>query len=155
MLCPRAGLSLLTQEPRLQFYRRQVFHRKLRNQGCSSDQRQVFHCKLRNQGCISAKDRSSIANLGNKAAILLGMIGYGSFPLLCAQHSLLSVWTNLKRSEKLPGAPTWRSEEWIWLTGPFGLHRNSPRELNTGFWPDQRSGNQKHPSPPPYGYRPN
>ena len=32
---PRAGLSLQAQEPRLQFCRRQVFHRKLRNQGCS------------------------------------------------------------------------------------------------------------------------
>ena len=29
----------------------QVFHCKLRHQGCSSAQRQVFHCKLRNQDC--------------------------------------------------------------------------------------------------------
>ena len=29
----------------------QVFHCKLRHQGCSSAQRQVFNCKLRNQGC--------------------------------------------------------------------------------------------------------
>ena len=35
MFCPRAGPSLLAQEPRLQFCRRQVFHCKLRNQGCS------------------------------------------------------------------------------------------------------------------------
>ena len=35
VFCPRAGLSLQTQEPRLQFYRRQVCHRNLRNQGCS------------------------------------------------------------------------------------------------------------------------
>ena len=34
-VCPRPSLSLQTQEPRLQFCRRQVFHRKLRNQGCS------------------------------------------------------------------------------------------------------------------------
>ena len=32
---PRAGPSLQAQEPRLQFCRRQVFHRKFRNQGCS------------------------------------------------------------------------------------------------------------------------
>ena len=32
---PRAGPSLPQQEPRLQFCRRQIFHRKLRNQGCS------------------------------------------------------------------------------------------------------------------------
>ena len=34
-ICPRAGYSLQAQEPRLQFWRRLVFHRKLRNQGCS------------------------------------------------------------------------------------------------------------------------
>ena len=54
----------------------------------------------------------------------------GSFPLLSAPHSLFSIWTNLKRSEKIPGAPTRRWGEWIWLTGPSGLHRNSPQELN-------------------------
>ena len=32
---PKAGPSLQAQEPRLQFCRRQVFHRKLGNQGCS------------------------------------------------------------------------------------------------------------------------
>ena len=78
----------------------------------------------------------------------------GSFPLLSAPRSLslFSVWTNLKRSEKIPGAPTRRWGEWIWLTGPSGLHRNSPQGLNIsfimGFWPDQRSGNSNHPSPP-------
>ena len=35
VFCPRAGPSLQAQEPRLQFCRKQVFHRKLRNQGCS------------------------------------------------------------------------------------------------------------------------
>ena len=55
---------------------------------------------------------------------------YGSFPLLSAPHSLFSIWTNLKRSEKIPGAPTRRWVEWIWLTGPSGLHRNSPQRLN-------------------------
>ena len=35
VFCPRADPSLKVQEPRLQFCRRQVFHRKLRNQGCS------------------------------------------------------------------------------------------------------------------------
>ena len=32
--CPRTGPSLKVQEPRLQFCRRQVFHRKLKIQGC-------------------------------------------------------------------------------------------------------------------------
>ena len=55
---------------------------------------------------------------------------FGSFPLLSAHHSLFSTWTDLKRSEKIAGAPAWRWEERIWLTGPSGLHRNSPQGLN-------------------------
>ena len=35
VFCPRAGPSLQAQEPRLQFCRRQDFHHKLRNQGCT------------------------------------------------------------------------------------------------------------------------
>ena len=35
VFCPRAGLSMQTQEPRMQYCRRQVFHRNLSNQGCS------------------------------------------------------------------------------------------------------------------------
>ena len=35
VFCPMAGPSLQAQEHRLQFCRRQVFHRKLRNQDCS------------------------------------------------------------------------------------------------------------------------
>ena len=54
----------------------------------------------------------------------------GSFPLLSAPHSLFSIWINLKRSEKIPGAPTWRWGERNWLTGPSGLHRNLPQGLN-------------------------
>ena len=54
----------------------------------------------------------------------------GRFPLLSAPHSLFSIWTDLKRSEKTPGAPTKSWGEWIWLTGSSGLHRNSPQVLN-------------------------
>ena len=61
------------------------------------------------------------------------MIRCGSFQLLSAPHYLFSIWTNLKRSEKIPGAPTRRWEEWIWLTGPSGLHRNSPQGLNISY----------------------
>ena len=91
----------------------QVFHYKLRHQGWSSAQRQVFLRKLRNQGCS-----------------LLGMNSCDSFPLLSALHSLFGIWTDLKKSEKIPGAPTWRRREWIRLTGSFGLHRISPQGLN-------------------------
>ena len=86
----------------------QVLHCKLRHQGCNSAQRQVFHCKLRN----------------------LGMNRCNCFLLLSVPHSLFSIWINLKRSKKIPGAPTRRWGEWIWLTGPSGLHRNSPQGLN-------------------------
>ena len=57
----------------------------------------------------------------------------GSFPLLSAPHSLFSIWTDLKRSEKIPGAPAWRWGEWIWLTVPSRLHWNSPQGLNISY----------------------
>ena len=59
-----------------------------------------------------------------------GLNRYSSFPLLSAPHTLFSIWTDFKRSEKIPGAPTWRWGEWIWLIGPSGLHRNSTQGLN-------------------------
>ena len=72
----------------------------------------------------------SLQSQGTKAAVLLGINRCGSFQLLSPPQSLFNIWTNLKRSEKIPGAPTWRWGEWIWLTGPSGLHRNWPQGLN-------------------------
>ena len=92
---------------------------------------EVFHCKCRNQSCSSAEVRSSppTANSGTKAAFYQGWIG--AVASRCVLHpTLFSIWTVLKRSEKIPGAPTWRWGKWIWLTGPSGLHRNSPHGLN-------------------------
>ena len=66
------------------------------------------------------------ANSGTKDAVLLVINMCGSFPLLSAHHSLFSIWTAIKRSEKIPGAPLWRWGEWIWLTGPSLLHKLSP-----------------------------
>ena len=103
------------------------------------------------KAAVLLKGRSSTANSGTQAAVLLGIDRCGSFPLLSAPHSLFSIWTDLKRSEKIPGPPTWRWGEWIWLTGPSGLHWNSPQGLNISsisFWPDQRSGNHNQPSSP-------
>ena len=82
------------------------------------------------KAAVPLKVRSSTANSETQAAVLLGMDRCGSFPLLSAPHSLFSVWTDLKITEKIPWAPTWRWGEWIWLTGPSGLHRSSPRGLN-------------------------
>ena len=112
----------------------QAFHCKCRNKGCSSVQRKVFHCKLR-----------------TKFAVLLGINKCGSFPLISTRHSLFSIWTDLESSEKIPGAPSWRWGEWIWLTGPSGLHRNSQQELNissSGFFGQIRHSEIIHPSPP-------
>ena len=94
----------------------QVLHCKLRNQGRNSAQRQVFHRKLRNQG-----------------SFYQGLNRCGSFPMLSAPHSLVSIWTDLKIPENIPGAPTWSWGEWIWLTGPSGLYRNLPQGLNIKF----------------------
>ena len=96
---------------------------------CSA-QGQVLHCKRRNLVCSSAEGRSSTTNSGTKAAVLLGMNRCGSFPFLSAYHSLFSIWIDHKRSEKIPEAPTWWWGEWLWLTGPSGLHQNSPQGLN-------------------------
>ena len=94
-----------------------------------SDQGQVFHSKLRLQGCILPKGRSSTANSGTKVAVSLGMNRCGNFP--CFPHpNLFSIWTDLTRSEKIPGGPAYRWREWIWLTGPSVFHRNSPQGLN-------------------------
>ena len=91
-----------------------------------------------NSGTMAAvlpRDRSSTANSGTKVAVLLGMNRCGSFPLLSAPYSLslslslFSIWTDFKRSENVPGAPARRWGEWIWLTEPSGLHRNSPQWL--------------------------
>ena len=68
---------------------------------CSA-QGQDYHCKLRYQGCSSAQRQFFTGNSGNKVAVLLGMNGCSSFPLLSAPHSLLSIWTDLERSEKIP-----------------------------------------------------
>ena len=92
---------------------------------------------------VLPKSRSFTANSGTKAAVLLRMNRCGSFLFLSAPHSLFSIWTDLKRSERIPGAATWSWGEWTWLTGTYGLQRNSPQGLNQfhqGFWPDKRSG---------------
>ena len=85
------------------------------------------------KAAVLPKDRSSIANSGTKVAVLLGMDRGGSFPLFYAPHSPCSIWTDLKRFEKTAGAPAWRCWEWIWLTGPSGLHHNSSQGLNISF----------------------
>ena len=83
----------------------------------------------RTKTAVLPKGRSSTANSGTKVVVLLGMTRCGSFPLLFAHYSLFRIWTDLKRSETIPVAAAWWWE-WIWLTGPSGMHWNSPQVLN-------------------------
>ena len=99
--CPRPGISLQMQEPRLQF------------------------CPKRGLPQQTQEPR---------VAVLLGINRCGSFPLFSTPHSLFSTWADLKRLENIPGAPTWKSGERIWLSRPSGLHRHSPLGLNIIFW---------------------
>ena len=82
------------------------------------------------KAAVLPKNSSSTANSGTVVAVLLGMNRCSSFPLLSAPHSLFSIWTELKISKKIPGAPTWGWGEWIWLTGPSIARGNSPQRLN-------------------------
>ena len=114
--------------------------------------------QAQNQGSSSIEGRSSTANSGIKYAVLTVMNRCGSFPLLSAPHSFFSIWTYLKRSEKIPGSPIWRWGEWIWLTGLSDFTEIHHRVyisysiyiylFHQGFWPDQSSGNPNHPSHP-------
>ena len=99
---------------------------------------------------VPSKSRYSCENSGTNIAVLLGINRCSSFPLLSAPHSLFSIWTGLKRSEKIPRALSWRWEEWIWLTGPSRFHRNSTGvkiSVPLVLWPNQRSANPNHSLP--------
>ena len=93
----------------------------------------TFTANSSTETAVIPKGRFSTSNSGTKFAVLLGMNRCGSFPLLSALYSLYSIWTDLKRSQKIPGTPAYRWGVWIWLTWPSGLHWNSPQ----GFWPDR------------------
>ena len=96
-----------------------------------SAQGQVLHCKHRYLGCSSAEGTGLPPQTQEQRLKLYqGLNRCSSFPLLSAPHSLFSICTDRKISEKIPGAPTWRWGERIWLTGPSGRHRNSPQGLN-------------------------
>ena len=108
------------------------------------------HCKLRNEDCSSTKGRSSIANSGTKAVVLPGMIG--AVASHCFPHpTLFSIWTDLKRSEKIPKGTNVEVRRvnlanWAFRTSPK-FTTGVKYQLHQGFWPDPRSGNPNHPSP--------
>ena len=74
--------------------------------------RHVFQRKLRNQGCSFTRD-------------LIGAVASRCFPHPTLSLASEQTLKDLKRSQRHQ-----RGEEWIWLTGPSGLHRNSPQGLN-------------------------
>ena len=76
---------------------------------------------------VLPKGRSSTTNSGTTVAVLLGMNRCSSSPLLSAPHSLFSIWTDLERSFR---STIVEVKEWMWLSGPSGLHRNLPQGLN-------------------------
>ena len=100
LFCPRAGPSLQTQAPRLQFCPKAGLPLQ------TQESRLQFY-----YGWI-------------------GAVASRCFPYPTLSLSLFIIWTILKRSEKIAGALMRRRGEWIWLTGPSGLHRNSPQGLN-------------------------
>ena len=76
------------------------------------------------KAAVLPKGRPSTANSDSRVAVLLGMNRCGSFPLLSTPQSLFKI------SEKIPEPPMRRWGEWIWLTEPSGLQRNSTQGLN-------------------------
>ena len=99
--------------------------------------RQVFNCKLRTQDC-------------NFNRYWIGAVASRCFPH-STLHTLFSIWTDLKRSEKIPGAPTWwwgvDLANWaLWTSRKFTTEVKY--QFHRDFWADQRSGNHNHPSPP-------
>ena len=105
-------------------------------------------CKRRNLGCSSAEGRSSTANAGTKAAVLLqteGAVASHYFP-----HPTLSL-----ASEQIWKDPRGTSMEvrrvdlanWALQTSPK-FATGVKHQFHQSFWPDQRSGNPNQPSPP-------
>ena len=83
---------------------------------------------------VLPKGRSSTANSGTKIVVLKGMNKCGSFLSLCAPHSLFSIWTDLKKSEKIVGAPAWSCGMRIWLPRPSELHHRAEYQFHKVFY---------------------
>ena len=67
-----------------------------------SAQGQVLHCKRRNLDCSSAKAGLPSQIQEPRLVFYKGLNRCDSFGLLSAPHSLFSIGTGLKRSEKIP-----------------------------------------------------
>ena len=116
---------------------------KISSSECSA-QGQVLHCKRRNLGCSSAGGRSSTANSGPKAAVLPGIEKVRQLPV---PHSLASEQT--LKGPRGTNVEVRRVDlaNWALRTSPK-FTTGVKYQFYQGFWPNQRSGNCNHPSPP-------
>ena len=119
MFCPRAGPSLQAQEPRLQFCRKHVFHRKHKNQGYSFTRDWI--------GAVASR-----------------YFPHATLSLPSEQTS-----KDLKRSHRHHvEVRRVDLANWALQTSPK-FTTGVKYQFHKGFWRDQRSGNPNHPSPPP------
>ena len=122
MFCPRAGPSLQAQEPRLQLCRRQNFQHKLRNQGCSSTRDWI--------GAVASRC-SPHTTLS-----------------LASDHTLIDLKISQDTNEEVRIVDL---ANWAFRTSPKFTTRVK-YQCHHGFWPDQRSGNPNHLTPPKLEY---
>ena len=121
VFCKKAGPSLQAEKPRLQFCRRQVFHRKLRKEGC------------------------------NFTRDLTGAVASCCFPHPILPLAFEQTLKDLKRSQgtneevRRVDMANWA------LRTSLKFATGVKHQLHQGFWPDQRSGNANQPSPPNVG----
>ena len=135
VFCPRAGISLQMQEPRLQFCPKEGLLLQAQESRLQFCQRQVFHCKLRNQGCNFIRD-------------WIGAVASCCFPYPTLSLASEQILKDLKRSKgnQLGGEES-DFANWALRTAPkFTI--GVKYQFHQGFWLDQRSGNPNHPSLP-------
>ena len=118
VFCPRANSSLQVQERSLQFFRRQVFHRKLRNQGCSFTRDWT--------GAVASR-----------------CFPHPTFSLAAEQN--LKIWKDPKGSI----VEVRRVDLANWALRPVPKFTTRVKyQFYRGFWPNRRSENSSHSSPP-------
>ena len=116
VFCPKADPSLQAEKPRLQFCRRQVFHRKLRNQGCSF---------IRNLICVVASRWFPHPTLS-----------------LASEQTLKDLKDPRGINEEVRRV---NLANWALRTLPK-FATGVKHQFHQGFWSDQRSENPNHPS---------
>ena len=97
---------------------------------------------------VLLKGRSSTANSGNKIAVLIEMNRCGSFTLLSANHSLLSIW-KIWKDPRGTNEEVRRVDLANWALRTSSKYATGVKyQFHQDFWPDQRFWNPNHPSPP-------